>query len=324
MTAADPTNPGLDPQSVLPRLGEISHKTQPSFLLIWRECKTGTARRHSELIALVPLAPATITQINAPWLTGWADSWWPVASPIVHRRHYSAVADAIINWLSDKLVPTGALVLRDLVSDAPFTQALLANPRATVFRRGRAQPTLSLCPLVAPAELAGRTDIVVKGDPTLTTADLDACLSLSALWRDGIGPNGIISPDVLSGTHYDYLTTAANQGRLMLAKALLHDSTAAMALALRTGAMASIISLAASPRLGAQDQDIVLNRALTGLIASLGGQGLASAIEAPPDSPELLTIRLSEHRNLIDVIMPGTGLAGRTLMAANWLRQRMC
>lgn len=88
--------------------------------------------------------------------------------------------------------------------------------------------------------------------------------------------------------------------------------------------MASIISLAASPRLGAQDQDIVLNRALTGLIASLGRQGFTSAIEVPPYSPEFLTIRLSEHRNLIDAIVPGTGLAGRTLMAANRLRQRMC
>ncbi len=182
LTAADPTNRGLDPQSVLPRLGEISHKAQLLFFLIWRERKTGTARQYSELIALVPLAPATIARIKAPWLTGWANSWWSVASPIVHRRHYSAVAGAIINWLSNKLVPTGALVLRDLVSDAPFAQALLANPRVTVFRRGRAQPTLSLNLLVAPTELAGRNDIVVKGDPKFTTTDLDACLSLSARW----------------------------------------------------------------------------------------------------------------------------------------------
>ena len=107
----------------------------------------------------------------------------------------------------------------------------------------------------------------------------------------------------------------------MLAEALINNRTAAMALSLRAGATANVITLTASPRLGHAERDTTLNRALTGLIEKLGCQSLVASIEAPPGAARMLTGRLNRHRQLMDIMIPGQGPAARAMFVANRLRQ---
>ena len=323
LAAAQPSNPGLDPQSLHACLEDASVEIELSFLLIWRQADSGPVRQCDELIGLVPLIPEKIARMTLPWWSSWTPRWWPVASPLVHRRHPLAVANAILKWLRDDHAPAGGLVLKDIARAGPFTDALLAHRHITFSAHGRTQPILPIESHMGMAQIAPGSAVAIKGYPELVSNELDACLSLNAVWTGDIGPNGIVSPQSISAAHYDYLCKAASQGRLMLAETLINERVAAMALSLRTGATANVITLSASPRLGEHERTKAQTRALTGLINELGNQGQVASIEAQPSAHQQLAGRLSKRRELIDIFIPGRSSVGRVLIAANRLHHRL-
>ena len=322
LVAADPTNPALDPESVLPHLAGLHSAIMPEFLFVWRDGAGETAARDRKLIALVPILRARLAGLPLPWHGGWSPPWWPVATPLVHRRHQRTAARAIRSWLAARPAPTSALVLKDLPRDGDFAATLLADRHAWRRERDRSQPVLPLRCDDGAAGAPPTADLAVRSGRALGAADLDRALSLASLWAGKIADNGIIQSGALSTERYRHLAAMAGQGRLILVEALHRERTDALVLALRTGVAASLILLAASPRLPGHARETATEHAFNGLIAFLDREARMSCIEASPDSGGVPARLPGERRGLVDVVVPARGLVKGAVAIARLMHAR--
>jgi hypothetical protein len=320
--AADPSNPALDPESVLPHLSGVQSAAMPRFLFLWRDGAGESAVRDRRLIALVPIVRHSFAGLRLPWHSSWSPPWWPVATPLLHRRHQRAAARAIRGWLAARPTPTSALVLRDLPRDGDFAATLLADRHASRRHRDRSQPVLPLRSDAGTADTPPAAGLALRSGRELGSADLDRALSLASLWAGTIADNGIIASGELSTERYRHLAAMAAQGRLILVEALHRERTDALTLALRTGTTASVILLAASPRLPSHARDMVTRDAFDGLIAFLSREARMSCIEASADAGDMPARLLAERRGLVDVVLPASSLVKGAMAAARLLRPR--
>lgn len=316
--AASPANPALDPDAAMAALEYDALPRPPGFVCLWREADPRGRSGERELIGLMPFSRVHFGRVPLPVWAGWAPSWSTLAAPLIHRRHQAAAATGLAGWLAGEGRRFGALVVRDLAADGEFVRHLIRAGGIRSANHGRPRAGLAVLD-ERPAGGEEAADVVVRSGRELPVSALESELALIALWADDVGPDGMLGGRVVGVARHAYLVAAAAQGRVAVAEALGNGHTVAIALAVRTGATASIVDVAANPRLGADEQAAESARALAGLVGALRHDRKAVVIQAGPGAPATVGALLNERVALRDVVIAAPGVIGRLARMAAWL-----
>jgi CelD/BcsL family acetyltransferase involved in cellulose biosynthesis len=122
-------NPFYEPFCLLPALELLAGKSDVRILLVWSG--DGASRR---LVGLLPVESAPVS----PWLS--VHAWMPwkhcycfLTTPLIHREHASAAAQALLGWLNE----AGKMTVLSCVGGGDF--ARLLNHEANDLRMGLAE-----------------------------------------------------------------------------------------------------------------------------------------------------------------------------------------